>query len=276
MCGSVPEPMNVITVVGGHVSCTHSVSGRVSGSSSCARCTDARLTGAMTCWGPPGAMPGTSSCMDDPRDLAALEVERDYQQRLQRIRNDPEYQRRLQMIRDGEVDMSPPDDEEELPAQEMSGSGLQQDSPYETTFAPPEAGWVSPLDVCLGCLRWAPNTERCLLDARVVCIDCYNNGVDHRVPAPLHAQFVREQARRTLWSPDVATPLPSPPTPPADPRRNTARAADAPAEDAPAEDASAASGWQLWDFGSHYSWRLGGTAHTDVVPDEDVPARHSY
>ena len=43
-----------------------------------------------------------------------------------------------------------------------------------------------------------------------------------------------------------------------------------------AEDASAASGWQLWDFGSHYSWRLGGTAHTDVVPDEDVPARHSY
>ncbi len=163
--------MNVITVVGGHVSCTHSVNGRVSGSSPCARCTDARLTGAMTCWGPPGAMPGTSSCMDDPRDLAALEVERDYQQRLQRIRNDPEYQRRLQMIRDGEVDMSPPDDEEELPAQEMSGSGLQQDSPYETTFAPPEAGWVSPLDVCLGCLRWAPNTERCLLDARVVCID---------------------------------------------------------------------------------------------------------
>ena len=56
----------------------------------------------------------------------------------------------------------------------------------------------------------------------------------------------------------------------------SARAADAPAEDAPAEDASAASGWQLWDFGSHYSWRLGGTAHTDVVPDEDVPARHSY
>ena len=163
-----------------------------------------------------------------------------YQQRLQRIRNDPEYQRRLQMIRDGEVDMSPPDDEEELPAQEMSGSGLQQDSPYETTFALPEAGWVSPLDVCLGCLRWAPNTERCLLDARVVCIDCYNNGVDHRVPA------------------------------------TSARAADAPAEDAPAEDASAASGWQLWDFGSHYSWRLGGTAHTDVVPDEDVPARHSY
>ena len=223
--------------------------------------------------------------MDDPRDLAALEVERDYQQRLQ-------------MIRNGEVDMSPPDDEEELPAQQMSGSGLQQDSPYETTFAPPEAGWVfsDPLmcarcarrrsvrtctgacerDVCLGCLRWAPNTERCLLDARVCCIDCYNNGVDHRVPAPLHAQFVREQARRTLWSPDVATPLPSPPTPPADPRRNTARAADAPAEDAPAEDASAASGWQLWDFGSHYSWRLGGTAHTDVVPDEDVPARHSY
>ena len=223
-----------------------------------------------------------------------------YQQRLQRIRNDPEYQRRLQMIRDGEVDMSPPDDEEELPAQEMSGSGLQQDSPYETTFAPPGAGWVfsDPLmcarcarrrsvrtctgacerDVCLGCLRWAPNTERCLLDARVCCIDCYNNGVDHRVPAPLHAQFVREQARRTLWSPDVATPLPSPPTPPADPRRNTARAADAPAEDAPAEDASAASGWQLWDSGRTISDILGWTfrAHTDVVPDEDVPARHSY
>ncbi len=182
--------------------------------------------------------------MDDPRDLAALEVERDYQRRLA----------------DGEVDMLPPDHEEEPPAQQMSGSGLEQDSPYETTFAPPGAGWVfsDPLmcarcarrrsirtctgacerDVCLGCLRWAPNTERCLLDARVCCIDCYNNGVDHRVPAPLHAQFVREQARRTLWSPDVATPLPSPPTPPADPRRNTARAANAPAEDAPAEGAS--------------------------------------
>ncbi len=178
--------------------------------------------------------------MDDPRDLAALEVERDYQRRLA----------------DGEVDMLPPDHEEEPPAQQMSGSGLEQDSPYEATFAPPGSGWVfsDPLmcarcarrrhirtcsgacerSVCLGCLRWSPNAERCLLDPRVCCIDCYNNGVDHRGPAPLHAQFVRTQARRALWAEDVATPPPAPPTPPADPRRNTARAAAVPDEDIPA------------------------------------------
>ncbi len=38
--------------------------------------------------------PGTRSCMDDPRDLEALEVERDYQRRMAR----------------GEIDMLPPDD----------------------------------------------------------------------------------------------------------------------------------------------------------------------
>ena len=161
--------------------------------------------------------------MDDPRDLAALEVERDYQRRLA----------------DGEVDMLPPDHEEEPPAHQTSGSGLEQYSPYEATFAPPGSGWVfsDPLmcarcarrrhirtcsgacerSVCLGCLRWSPNAERCLLDPRVCCIDCYNNGLDHRGPAPVHAQFMRTQARRALWAEDVATPPPPPPTPPAVP-----------------------------------------------------------
>ena len=156
--------------------------------------------------------------MDDPRDLEALEVERDYQRRLA----------------NGEVDMLPPDHEEEPPAHQMSGSGLEQDSPYETTFAPPGTGWVfsDPLmcarcarrrhirtcsgacerSVCLGCLRWSPNAERCLLDPRVCCIDCYNNGLDHRGPAPLHAQFMRTQARRALWAED-ATPVAAPAAP---------------------------------------------------------------
>ncbi len=162
--------------------------------------------------------------MDDPRDLEALEVERDYQRRLA----------------NGEVDMLPPDHEEEPPAHQMSGSGLEQDSPYEATFAPPGSGWVfsDPLmcarcarrrhirtcsgacerSVCLGCLRWSPNAERCLLDPRVCCIDCYNNGLDHRGPAPVHTQFMRTQARRALWAEDVAPPpVAAPPSPPAVP-----------------------------------------------------------
>ncbi len=225
----------------------------------------------------------------------------------------------------------------------MSGSGLQQDSPYETTFAPPEAGWVhsNPMmcercsrrlsvrkctgacerNACKGCLRWPSETDaegassRSLLDAQVRCVECHTHGVLHRGPAPLHRQFVRDQARLGLWAPAAAAPRPSPPTPPADPRRipptppahprrNAAQvaarlaevrrrleeidaatadadAATADAADVTAEGASSASRWQCWDFGTHYSWRL-GTARGDVtarpdarswrdIPDEDVP-----
>ncbi len=114
----------------------------------------------------------------------------------------------------------------------LSGAGPMRElySPYQATVAPTGSGLVfsDPLlcarcvrrrhirtcpgacerSVCIGCLRWmrprlgSSSATRSLLDQRVCCVDCFNNGLDHRGPAPIHTQFMLMQARRAFWADD--------------------------------------------------------------------------